>query len=222
MMNEPPELRPCLIITLFVLTVIFSAPSAVAAPTELDGVIERLQQRYENITSLCADFIQESLMIGRSRSELSSGTVCFKKPGMMRWTYTKPYEDELVSNGTLTWFYQPDLAQVILTNAGRSTPAVTMDFLTGAGDLKADFFVTLIEVTAESYLLALEPKVPMAQVTGISIEVDKEDLIIKMTEVGDPFGGFTRVSLDNIRINPELVDSHFEFVVPEGTAVISP
>ena len=80
---------------------------------EQSYIIKNLQKKYESMTTLTADFLQEAYSVSLDSSEFAKGTVAFKKPGMMRWNYYGG--GNIVSNGKFIWVYQPELAQVIET-----------------------------------------------------------------------------------------------------------
>src|SRR5687767_10553574 len=113
-----------------------NAQTAKGSAEELAG---RVQQRYDQIRDFEADFVQtyEGGVLRTKTTE--RGTVAIKRPGRMRWVYTKPERKEFVSDGTRLYSYLPADKQVIVSPApeGQSnTPAL---FLTGKGNLVRDF-----------------------------------------------------------------------------------
>ena len=44
--------------------------------------------------------------------EQSQGTVVLARPGKFRWDYLKPFEQQIVADGTKVWIYDKDLEQV--------------------------------------------------------------------------------------------------------------
>ena len=68
--------------------------------------------------------------------------MAIRKPGRMRWTYTKPEEKTFVSDGVKLYSYIPADKQVYVASVPRddqaSTPAL---FLAGKGNLVRDFTV---------------------------------------------------------------------------------
>jgi outer membrane lipoprotein carrier protein len=200
---------------------VFFLPAALHA-RDTESIVSRLQGKYEKVSSLTAEFVQETYMRTLDKREVAKGTVYFQKPGKMRWNYTAPSTDEVVSDGITLWVYEPELAQVIETPARGVTAAVAMDFLTGSGDIKKDFSVTLIKETVDTYLLGLEPKSPLEGIKRISIEVEKEEYLVVKSIIEDHFGGETMIGLTNIELNTALKKSLFEFSVPEGVRVVRP
>ena len=60
----------------------------------------KVQQRYNGIKDIQGDFVQtyEGGVLRTKTTE--RGTVAIKRPGRMRFTYTKPEKKEFVSDGT--------------------------------------------------------------------------------------------------------------------------
>jgi outer membrane lipoprotein carrier protein len=189
---------------------------------DIERIVASLQKKYENVSTLSAEFTQETFIRSLGKKEVAKGSVYFQKPGRMRWNYTAPSKDEVVSDGTTLWVYEPELAQVIETPAYRGTAAIAMDFLAGTGNLKKDFSATLIKEKAATYLIGLEPRVALEGVKKISIEVDKNRYLVVKSLIEDHFGGSTEISLEDIKLNTALKDSLFEFSVPEGVRVFRP
>ncbi len=196
-------------------------PAALLAQ-DVDTIVARIQIKYENVETLSAEFVQETYIRSLARSEVSKGKLYFKKPGKMRWDYTAPQKDQVVSDGLTFWIYEPDLAQVIETPARAGTATVAMDFLAGTGDLKKNFSVVLVEEKALTYLLGLEPREPIEGVKKISIEVEKPSYLVVKSIIEDHFGGETSISLSQIELNKTLNDELFDFSVPQGVRVLRP
>lgn len=199
---------------------VFPSLAARAGGDEAARVVAELQKRYGEITSVEAAFTQEAYSMGLDTTETSKGRVWFKKPGRMRWVYTEPAGDELVSDGETFWLYQEDLAQVVVRPADEVTSSVATDFLSGVGDLEEDFHVTLAEEDEDAWRLELAPREPLANIERLFLGVDKETRFVVSTTSVDFFGNTTTVRFDSIKINGAVADDFFSFVPPEGVTVL--
>src|SRR5687768_1856384 len=116
---------------------------SVGKPEELAG---RIQARYDTIRDFEAVFVQ-TYQGGLLRTKTTEyGTVAIKRPGRMRWVYTKPERKEFVSNGQRVYSYLPADKQVIVSpmpSGEQTTPAL---FLTGRGHLVRDFTSSFTDV----------------------------------------------------------------------------
>ena len=199
----------------------FAASSAITgAAGSGSEVLKKLQERYEEVSTIKASFTQESFYKTLGQSQLSGGSLFLKKPGKMRWRYEGDDSDELISDGTTFWIFQKDLFQVIETRARGGPPAVALKFLTGMADIEDDFEVELEKEDKETWTLMLRPRAAMPNVKTIRVEVDKAKLLVVKTVVNDPFGTRTTVTLSNIILNEDIEDSFFVFKTPKGVKVI--
>ena len=74
----------------------------------LDDVLARLQENYKKIDTYSVEFEQRLYSVDQAKVINSGeGTVIFKKPGKMVWTYTKPEEHIYISDGDTIIDYAP-------------------------------------------------------------------------------------------------------------------
>ena len=92
--------------------VMASANPFAQAQTSPAALAAALQSRYQSIRDFSADF-QQTYRAGVLKTKTQErGTVAIKKPGKMRWTYSKPQRKELVSDGSTMHWYDPEARQV--------------------------------------------------------------------------------------------------------------
>jgi outer membrane lipoprotein carrier protein len=196
-----------------------SAPSS--SP---DDLAARVQQRYDTIKDFEADFVQtyEGGVLRTKTTE--RGTVAIKRPGRMRWVYSKPERKEFVSDGVRIYSYLPADKQVIVSPVpqGQSnTPAL---FLTGKGNLVRDFTVSptqLAGAPAGLTMLKLVPKRSDPDVESLVLGVDPASLQIRHLVATDRQGGKSTFTFTNLKENRGLSDKIFEFRIPRGVDVIT-
>jgi outer membrane lipoprotein carrier protein len=210
-----------------VLLAAVSATVAVSAAQSGSGTAEqlasRIQARYDTIRDFEADFVQ-TYQGGLLRTKTTEqGTVAIKRPGRMRWVYTKPERKEFVSNGQQIYSYIPRDKQVIVSPmpAGeQTTPAL---FLTGRGHLVRDFTVAFEEVPGApqgSVGLKLVPRRGDPEFEWLMIAVDPQTLQIRQLVALDRQGGRSSFLFTNLKENRNLSDKIFDFQVPRGVDVI--
>ena len=78
---------------------VICAASLTAQSGDPVAMAAKIQQRYNGIKDLQGDFVQtyEGGVLRTKTSE--QGVVAIKRPGRMRFTYTKPEKKEFVSDG---------------------------------------------------------------------------------------------------------------------------
>jgi outer membrane lipoprotein carrier protein len=188
-----------------------------------DALARSLQQRYEGIRDFSADFVH-TYRGGVLRTQTSEqGTVAIKKPGLMRWVYTKPEKKEFVSDGTKMYSYLPQDRQVMVTTLPQSGPATTPAlFLAGTGDIARDFAAAYPESSpAGTVSLKLTPRREEAEYEYLIVAVDPATLQIRALTTRDRQGGDSTLTFSNLKENRRLSDKEFRFSIPRGVDVIT-
>ena len=189
-----------------------------------EDVAARIQQRYDTIRDFEANFVQ-TYQGGLLRTKTTEqGTVAIKRPGRMRWVYTKPERKEFISNGQRVYSYLPADKQVIVSpmpSGDQTTPAL---FLTGRGHLVRDFTASFADVpgAAQGTVgLKLVPRKPDPEFEWLMVAVDPTSLQIRHLVALDRQGGQSTFTFTNLKENRNLSDKLFEFQIPRGVDVIT-
>jgi outer membrane lipoprotein carrier protein len=199
-----------------------------------EDIAERLQVRYDKIGSLTFNFSQNTSGDMSGRPRRASGKAAFVKlsgKSYMRWDYTLPDKQVLVSDGELFSMYFAKLQQMIVSPADTLDADITYSFFTGRGVLKRDFHIRpadeefLQENDDGIKVIKLIPKTTQSQVQDINLWVTPESLIRRIN-IRDHFGTVTVLNFSDIEVNslvgkeaPELL-AFFTFIPPEGTEII--
>lgn len=221
-------------ILIWLLLPVFVAHADESAIEYPEDIAERLQNRYDKIQSLSFNFSQDTSgeMTGRPRR--GSGKAAFVKlegKSYMRWDYSIPDKQVLVSDGELFSMYFAKLQQMIVTPADTLDADLTYSFFTGRGILKRDFHIRPAnedfqsENETEFKVIKLIPKTAQSQVQDIHLWVTPASLIRRIN-IRDHFGTVTVLNLSDIEVDglvgqaPQQLLSFFSFVPPEGTEII--
>ena len=186
-----------------------------------DMLAKELQARYQSIRDFSADFVQ-SYRAGVLKTRTSeSGTVAVKKPGKMRWTYTKPERKEFGSDGRQMYWYLPDDKEVRVWDA--TAQANTPDlFLSGRGDIARDFTPTYVDATIPGTVaLKLVPRRSEPEYEYLVLALDPAKLQIRGLTSRDHQGGESAITFSNIKENRGLSDNDFVFKKPSGVTVVN-
>ena len=185
----------------------------------------RVQQRYNAIKDISGDFVQtyEGGVLRTKTTE--QGAVAIKRPGRMRFSYTRPEKKEFVSDGTRLYTYLIADKQVIVSPApGPDQGDIPAMFLAGQSDLARDYTPTFTPLpgAAQGLLtLNLVPKKPSDQYRSIGIGVDPKTLQIQFISAVDTQGGRSSFIFSNLKENRGLSDKDFEFHMPRGVDVVT-
>lgn len=185
----------------------------------------RLQARYDAITDFSADFVQTYRGGVLRKTTTESGTMAVKKPGRMRWAYTRPEDKLFVADGRKMYIYVPADRQVIVRDMPAGDEAATpVLFLVGKGQLTRDFDAAYAEVPGAppgSVALKLTPRTPQPDYESITLVVEEQTLRLRMLVARDSQGGTSTFTFRNLKENVGLPDKMFSFVIPRGADVIN-
>lgn len=201
------------------------APAAQAAPADAAALARALQARYDRVRDFSAEFTHTYEGGVLRKKVVERGTVQVKKPGRMRWRYSKPEEKLFVSDGRQIYSYIPADRQVIVSAVpaeDRATTAVL--FLTGKGNLGRDFAPRIVDpppgAPAGAVALQLAPKHAQRDYDTLTLVVDPGTLIIRMLVAADRQGGRSTFAFAKVKENGGLSDKIFDFRIPRGADVI--
>jgi outer membrane lipoprotein carrier protein len=200
-------------------------PRVSLAASDLDGLVHKVQERYDATRDFTADVTQEMTIASLGKTTTAHGTVAFKRPGKMRWDLSQGDEQVIIADGETLWLYQPGEKQVLKAPFDAAFRATTpISFLTGVGKIAQDFEVSLDSEddkgSAEMHLM-LTPRRDNTSVGKLRLTVARDSGEIRGAEIHDPLGNVSRLRFDHIKRNVGLKDDQFAFQVPPGVDVIS-
>ncbi len=190
----------------------------------LDEIVTKVQKQYDTHADFKAHFVQESMVKSLGKKQSSEGTVTFKKPGKMRWTYQKPFKQEIISDGKTLWSYRPEDKQVMVSQMSQAVQGkVPSTFLAGIGNLKLDFQVRWGKEPSpkENYFLELTPNEFQGSLEKLFLLIDRENFRILQAKIQDVMGNTTQISFSKIQFDNRLSDSLFNFTPPQGVEVFN-
>lgn len=193
------------------------------APASPDAIARALQTRYQTIQDFSADFVQTYRGgVLKTRSNLR-GTVAVKKPGKMRWVYTSPQRNELVSDGRRIYWYEPEEKTVTVSDVGPENQASTpVLFLSGKGDIARDFTPSFVQSASPGELaLKLVPKRAEPEYEYLVVTLDPASLQMRALTTRDRQGGESTLRFSNMKENVRIPDKTFVFTPPRGVNVVT-
>jgi outer membrane lipoprotein carrier protein len=202
-----------------------SLVSPVAAQNDPAALAAKVQQRYNGIKDFQGEFVQtyEGGVLRTRTTE--RGTLAIKRPGRLRFTYTKPERKEFVSDGVRLYTHLVADKQVIVSPAPSAENGdVPAMFLAGQADLARDYTPSFTAVPgAPGGLLTLQlvPKQADSEFESIGIGVDPKSLQIQYLTAVDKQGGRSSFTFSNLKENRGLSDKDFEFRIPRGVDVVN-
>lgn len=199
--------------------VIFLLPFAAAAEeATLDEGAQLVAAFVNDIATLQGRFEQSLVDADGEVLERTSGTLQIQRPGQFRWTYTEPYEQQLVADGLNIWSYDVDLAQVTVKpqkEALANTPAL---LLGGSEDALQQFNNEGSYEEAGTTWVKLSPKNTDSGFLRVELGF-KDDRLYRMVFF-DNLEQLTSVALYDVAINVPFEPDEFVFVLPDDVDVV--
>jgi len=179
---------------------------------------DRLTRFLDNMRTLQANFKQTLVDNQGVELESSSGVVFLKRPDKFRWDYKHPYQQTIVTNGEVLWFYDEDLEQVTIREVSSSVESTPVAILGSYEDINKQFIIIDMENIEGFDWVELTPRDIDSQYNSIRLGFDKEKL--GMMVMFDNLGQVTRIDFTEEVINKKLDNGTFDFEPPEGIDVI--
>ena len=207
----------------------FGGPQNVKAasdtnPLTVDQILEQVENKYTN-SKFAADFIQKSTIKAMNITDLATGKVYIKYPGMMRWEYEKPDRQIIITDGDKLWVYRPQDNQVMTGKA----PTFFRDgkgasFLSDIRLIRQKFDIVLEQGPPEEsdlfHHLILKPREKTLDISEIRLMVSRQTFNVLQVMTLNFYGDETRIDLINFAFDTDIDDSLFSFTIPQGVDVV--
>jgi outer membrane lipoprotein carrier protein len=214
-------LRPGRILT--ALSAVVLLVSSSPAQPDVHAIADKVDQRYNHLQTLEAQFSETYSGAGMTRTE--SGTLTLKKPGRMRWDYDQPRPKMFLTDGQTAWFYVPGERQVRRALVKQLDDLRSpLRYLLGKTKLEKEFTGLSIASGQKplydgDIVLQGIPKGLADRVANSLLEVDPDGLIRRIV-VDQMDGSVTEFRFLQQKENVQIADQHFRFTPPPGVEVV--
>jgi len=198
--------------TLFIFFCVLS-PFAMAD----NSVAQQLQRFLDNTQSLSAQFEQTLLNEYSELMQQSAGELRMQRPGKFRWDYTKPYEQNIVSNGRKIWMYDAELEQVSV-RPYEQLESSPVNLLDNQQPLETLFSLQAMPAQEGQDWVKLIPR--KADSDFQQMLVGLHNGRIKTMRLLDNFNQKTEIIFTDLTINPSFKSGLFEFSPPAGADIM--
>lgn len=197
--------------------VLFLATAHAADP------VDAIQDTYQNITDLQAQFSQQTTVEALGKTVSNRGTLSLRRPGQLRLEYQGNPQRVYISDGKKLWVYTPgDLQYQVYAIGGKMVPREALTFLNGFGELRKLFTVEPLareRSDPKHTYLRLRPR-QSTSYRQLDCEFNERHLLVRMTIV-NPSGNQTHYQFSNVRVNSGVAPELFRFTPPAGAHAVS-
>lgn len=193
--------------------------SCVSTGAEQDSSASALRDTLAATTSLSGEFQQTLRDSEHKAIETSSGDFALQRPGRFFWHTQKPFEQQLISDGTTIWLYDPDLMQVTVRPvdaSAKATPAVLLS--ESVESLAKAFRITRSVGQGGHQVFGLTPIDDDSLFAKLELEFAEQQLL--RIVVHDSLGQTTEFALTDTQRNRPVDAALFTFTAPEGVDVL--
>jgi len=205
------------------------APAAAEAPkpavkgsvaAEVKPLVEKMQAFYEKTEDFKSAFKQDYKYKTFRRTQTSTGTVTYKKPGLMRWEYENPSPRTFVLAGNKIYAYDPPAQTLTVASVDTSKLSASVTFLFGQGQLADEFHIKKGTCAdCKGTLLVLDPAQPDPRFRQVRLEVDSKTAQVLKSTVVDPDGSENTIAFVELKTNVGVSKDGFKLEPPEGTRI---
>jgi outer membrane lipoprotein carrier protein len=205
------------------------AAAAPATPSAKEGV-DAVQKFYDANQSYKARFTQTFFAKAHNLKKESVGSVTFKKPGKMSWTYENPKGNRVVSNGSKVWVFEAtqNPPQMWEQEVDRSAYPAALSFLLGGAKLAEQFNFEIHPGEKPGldfpggYVLVGTPKQDNPAYKKVLFYVDRASAQVRRVMILDGQGNKNRFDFSAPEVNLPVADGQFQFTPPPGTITVKP
>jgi outer membrane lipoprotein carrier protein len=179
--------------------------------------LDTLREFVRDVKSGRAAFTQTVTSIDGAKKKVSSGSFEFERPNRFRFSYARPFEQLIVSDGQKVWIFDADLNQVSvrkLTQALGATPAA---LLAGAALDKEFELASQPARDGIDWVLAT-PRNKDGAFQSMRIGFRGKELAA--VDILDSFGQRSLLQFSQYASNIAIAEQDFRFVPPKDADVI--
>lgn len=199
------------------LNAILTAAALLAAASARADAVDTLREFAREAKTGRASFTQTVTSPDGAKKKVSSGSFEFARPDRFRFSYARPFEQTIVSDGRKVWLHDVDLNQVSVRPAAQALGATPAALLAG-GAIERDF--ELAPAPARDGLDWVQATPRARDGTVQQLRVGFRGKQLAALEISDAFGTRSLLQFKDLVLNPKLGEETFRFVMPPGTDVL--
>lgn len=207
----------CLVVLVGWIPAVSASPDDPKTVAELVAAVEGV---YASATSVRADFTQIVRNAAMGTEDRQRGRIALERPRKVRVELGTPVTSSVVSDGKTLWIYSALNKSVVETpelGVGGNMGAL-LDDLSHLDEL---FVVTILEEKPQKpgHTVRLVPR-QAGPYKAIEVRVSKQKYVLQELVLVDQLDNQMEMNFTNVRMNQDVPDAEFTFVVPAGVQVV--
>ena len=190
-------------------------PPSLAAPADAAAELGAL---LGDLQTFQAGFLQFTQDVRGQDLQAIDGQVWVQRPGFFRWHGHAPLNQEIVSDGKRSWFYDIDLQQVIVRDFDPALARTPLLLLSGnPANLQTAFEVHAYNREGERSF-DLTPRAADSLIERLELTFQGREL--RSIRMNDTLGQRTYIEFQDAIRNAPIDPQRFRFQVPQGVDLI--
>ncbi|MBF0537175.1 MAG: outer-membrane lipoprotein carrier protein LolA [Nitrospirae bacterium] len=198
-------------------TLIMALMSTDATAEEAKGkFLSRVKEAYSTLKDIKGKFKQTSRLKDLGKEMNFNGEFFIKIPNRLFWYYEGDQVQEVYVNDNVLIVYQKKLSQAIRTHYDAQTMGHSpIALLSGLKDVEKNY-----DITENNGVLRLVPKKEFNNMKHFDIYPSEGGFPIKKIVVSDVKDNEIEITLNDVRLNTNIIDETFTFTPPKDTKIV--
>lgn len=179
--------------------------------------VQTLKAFVRDVNSGHAQFTQTVTSPDGAKKKTSSGRFEFLRPNRFRFSYLKPFEQDIVADGHKVWIYDADLNQVSSRKFSQALGATPAALLAG-GSLEQDFDLANLPAKDGMEWAQATPKARDSAFQSVRVGFRGAELAA--VEITDSFSQTSLLTFTQMQANAAVSPERFKFSIPAGADVL--
>lgn len=175
--------------------------------------VHPLQQLVDELKTFSADFVQERDEEYFFRKDVSRGTFDLMRPGLMRWDYQQPEQQQILVDGIRLWVHDVELNQVSVRPIAEIQNDIPLAWLLFEEPIEEAYQIVSAGNRQGLTWYNLRPR---GNTFFQSIEIGIKDGVMQQVWMYQSSDNVTKVRFENISVNQPISPSAFMFSVPRN------
>ena len=180
--------------------------------------VKRLGQLLGQSNTISARFSQLTLDGSGTQLQETTGDMSVKRPGLFYWHTDAPQEQTMISDGKKVTLWDPDLEQATIKKLDERLTQTPALLLSGDVSKIEQSYDVSSKTQGEVMEFILKPKTKDTLFDSLRLSFRKGN--ISEMQLIDSVGQRTNILFNEVKVNKEIPESKFKFVVPKGADVI--
>jgi outer membrane lipoprotein carrier protein len=196
-------------------------------------VVKKIKKKYSEIKTLSADFTINNTI--NKKNTTLTGKCKFKNPGKIKYEFSQPEGDVIVSDGKTLWIYIKKIGAVgkqdleIQKDNSSGEPIFQTNSISGLNRLFRKYHYKFNSINQPQkgdngknyFVLALEQREKIGGFETMTLYVDSENYLIYKAIGKDSRGKETILEYSKVALNSEMEDGEFNYHISGNAKIVN-